>query len=168
LSDTGLVMVEVLERTTHWITNAEEILADEKVADIAPILEPMFRNGSAMRLADFDPLDYAALAPDMCLMDVGGSPTRFFFRLIGTRIIDLYGIDNTGKYLDELKDEIGDFYGPVVEAFDCTVTTQNFVRQSTTFEWVDRKYVKSESIQIPLISDTGDTVRLVTFSQITC
>jgi hypothetical protein len=54
------------------------------------------------RRSDIDPVEIPALLPSIFLVDIGGSPLRFRFRLIGTAICARWGGDETGKYLDEV------------------------------------------------------------------
>lgn len=52
--------------------------------------------------ADLDPLEIPQLLPGIFLIDVvAGSPRRFRFRLVGTRIGELEG-ELTNRFLDEL------------------------------------------------------------------
>jgi hypothetical protein len=57
--------------------------------------------------ADFDPLDFWYAVGYVSLIDVRSSETgrrRYFFRLDGTRQVDLFGVDFTGKFLDQVYD----------------------------------------------------------------
>lgn len=51
--------------------------------------------------ADFDPLDVRYALGYISLIDVHRDPLRFYFRLDGTKQVDLFGIDCTRRYLDE-------------------------------------------------------------------
>lgn len=51
--------------------------------------------------ADFDPLDVRFALGFLSLIEVRRSPLRFFFRLDGTKQVELFGIDCTRRYLDE-------------------------------------------------------------------
>jgi hypothetical protein len=52
--------------------------------------------------ADFDPLDIWFALGDISLIDVQRDPLRFYFRLDGTKQVDLFGVDCTRRYLDEV------------------------------------------------------------------
>jgi hypothetical protein len=52
--------------------------------------------------ADFDPLDVRYALGTISLIDVHRDPLRFYFRLDGTKQVDLFGIDCTRRYLDEV------------------------------------------------------------------
>ena len=51
--------------------------------------------------ASFDPLQVPQILPDVVVVDVGWSPLRFRYRVVGTRIADIAGRDATGRWLDE-------------------------------------------------------------------
>ncbi|MEI6559075.1 MAG: PAS domain-containing protein [Rhodospirillaceae bacterium] len=51
--------------------------------------------------SDIDPVDIPALLPGVMLIDVETEPQRFRFRLVGTRMVEVFGQDPTGKYLDQ-------------------------------------------------------------------
>ena len=51
--------------------------------------------------ADIDPLDLHFALGYISLVEVRENPRRFFFRVDGSMQVELFGIDCTGKYLDE-------------------------------------------------------------------
>jgi len=51
--------------------------------------------------ADFDPLDVRYALGYLSLIDVQRDPLRYYFRLDGSKQVDLFGIDCTRRYLDE-------------------------------------------------------------------
>ena len=51
--------------------------------------------------ADFDPLDVRFALGYLSLIEVHRDPLRFYFRLDGTKQVDLFGVDCTRRYLDE-------------------------------------------------------------------
>lgn len=75
-----------------------------------PILEPALaywlqkRAARAMpRKGDIDPTEIAPrLLPHLQIIDVIGGGQRFHYRLIGTALVDAYGKDYTGLYVDEM------------------------------------------------------------------
>ena len=50
----------------------------------------------------FDPLAVPDLLPNIRLLDVSGTPPRFRVRLMGTRLRDYFGTEQTGQWLDEV------------------------------------------------------------------
>jgi hypothetical protein len=85
---------DLLARIRHPILKRMVSLWDEK------------RRGRVWPLrADFDPLEFWFAVGYVSLIDVGTTETgrrRYFFRLDGTRQVDLFGVDFTGKFLDEV------------------------------------------------------------------
>lgn len=70
---------------------------------------------------DIDPLDFPYALGDVTLVDVARDPLRFRFRLDGTRHVERFGFDMTGKWLDdfpepEMRRLIFDSYREVVES----------------------------------------------------
>jgi hypothetical protein len=59
--------------------------------------------------ADFDPLEFWFAVGYVSLIDVRveSGRRRYFFRLDGTRQVDLFGVDFTGKFLDQVYDAEG-------------------------------------------------------------
>ncbi len=98
----------------------------------------------------------------MCVVDAEYDPKRFFFRMIGSDIVDLYGgIDNSGKYLDDLKDELGEAYEEVEAIYTMVTEAKQIVRYDTSFDWVGRGHIKTVSFNVPLVDDAGVVVRFV-------
>jgi hypothetical protein len=50
---------------------------------------------------DLDPVDLAPVLPHLQLIDVV-LPDRFRYRLVGTALVDAFGRDYTGRFVDEL------------------------------------------------------------------
>ena len=51
--------------------------------------------------ADFDPLDVRYALGFLSIIEVHRAPLRFYFRLDGTKQVELFGIDCTRRFLDE-------------------------------------------------------------------
>lgn len=61
------------------------------------------RGGRAMpRKADIDPAEIKALLPYVLIGEFAGEPARLRYRLVGTEVVSVYGVDFTGRWLDEL------------------------------------------------------------------
>jgi len=70
---------------------------------------------------DLDPVDFPYALGDITLIDVAYDPLRFSFRLDGSRHVERFGFDLTGRSLDEfpypeMRQAIFDSYREVVEA----------------------------------------------------
>ena len=110
---------------------------------------------------DFDPLEFWFAVGYVSLIDVipTTSPRarRYFFRLDGTRQVELFGIDFTRKFLDEVADAEGirvaeQSYGAAVEQGEA----QYHVRE---VEFRDR-LIQYEIVILPL-SRTGERVDML-------
>jgi hypothetical protein len=69
---------------------------------------------------DIDPLDFTYALGDITLIDVAYDPLRFTFRLDGSRHVERFGFDMTGRSLDafpypEMRQAIHDSYRAVIE-----------------------------------------------------
>lgn len=68
------------------------------------------RDGQLPLRADIDPIDIPKLLPNVLLIDVIGQPAHdFVYRLLGTTIVDIDGVDFKGSLLSEMV--------PTAEAF---------------------------------------------------
>jgi hypothetical protein len=109
--------------------------------------------------ADFDPLEFWFAVGCVSLIDVkqeAGS-RRYFFRLDGTRQVDLFGVDFTGKYLDQVAGEEGTriaelSYGAAVEQGE-----PQYYRRETEFH---ERPIHYEIVILPL-SRTGERIDML-------
>ena len=67
-----------------------------------------------------DPLDIPQLLSGLILMDVDPEARRLKCRLVGTRVVEVYGSDYTGRFLDEIdfgdqRENVLTDYGQVVQ-----------------------------------------------------
>ena len=107
--------------------------------------------------ADIDPLDIPRLLSNVFLMDVvPGSPRRFRFRLVGTRIAELEG-EMTDRFLDEFVP--GATGTAMARHYDDTVDGRISVRHET-LHWRKREYINYDVLLLPLSSD-GRTVDML-------
>src|SRR4051812_30653355 len=111
--------------------------------------------------ADLDPLEFWFAVGYISLIDVipadGATARRYFFRLDGTRQVDLFGVDFTGKFLDQVADRDGtrvaeQSYGAAVDQAE----PQYHVRQ---VEFYDRP-IQYEVVILPL-TRTGERVDML-------
>ncbi|MBI1775090.1 MAG: PAS domain-containing protein [Proteobacteria bacterium] len=59
------------------------------------------RGGALPGRADLDPLDFPYVLGDIQLLDVLGEPPSFRYRLFGTNLLPKYGVDLTGRTVEE-------------------------------------------------------------------
>jgi len=105
--------------------------------------------------ADFDPIDIPRLLPNLLLMDVEPGTGRLKVRVAGTTVVEMYGSDYTGRYLDEI--EFGDRRAAVLHDYTtCVETRQPYVSEHSF--WTDRQVTyRVERVILPL-SDDGERV----------
>jgi len=107
----------------------------------------------------FDPVDIPRLLPNICLIDVPGSQDDFTFRLMGTKLVEFYGADYTGK----------PFVSPYMKAAEsqayndlCATWADRLPRwrrgQASFVQ--NREFVIIERLYLPFASD-GTTVNMV-------
>ena len=131
-----------------------------------PILKRMVAFWDAKRAGrdwplrtDFDPLEFWFAVGYVSLIDVRleAGRRRYFFRLDGTRQVDLFGVDFTGKFLDQVYDAASlplaeASYGGAVEQGE----PQYYVRQVEFHE----RPIQYEIVILPL-SRTGAAVDML-------
>jgi hypothetical protein len=112
---------------------------------------------------NIDPLELGpGILPHLMLVDVEPGP-RFRYRLFGTVVSDAFGMDATGRYIDEVmvgkyKDFILGIYGDVVAMKKPVYSTSIYGPQP------DRK-MSTQRLMLPLSSD-GSTVDMVLACQV--
>ena len=113
--------------------------------------------------ADINPVEMQAFLPHTMLIDVitdDKNDIRFRTRLIGTHVVNGFGGEFTGKYLDEII-ELDDQRGSLIEA--CLYTVQkkkpaylagDLVRQSPA------EFISYQRLGVPLSTD-GENVNMI-------
>jgi hypothetical protein len=106
---------------------------------------------------DLDPVDFSYALGDITLIDVAYDPLRFSFRLDGSRHVERFGFDLTGRSLDEfpypeMRQAIFDSYREVVEA----AIPHRYFRDLES----DGRWFRYETIILPL-ADDGQRVNML-------
>jgi hypothetical protein len=86
------------------VARAHEILAIAQAAPLRAVLQYWLAIHPRDRLpsrSGFDPSEVPAALGGMVLTAVERDPFRFRIRLMGTAVVQAFGKDHTGKYLDE-------------------------------------------------------------------
>ncbi len=105
--------------------------------------------------ADIDPLDIRRLLPNLLLIDVEPGSGRLKVRVAGTTVVQMYGSDYTGRYLDEI--DFGDRRAAVLYDYTTCLETRLPYAAEHSF-WTNRDVTyRVERIILPL-SDDGKTV----------
>ncbi|UUX49507.1 PAS domain-containing protein [Nisaea acidiphila] len=131
----------------------------------SPLLREAFRLWQEKRRdrpmasrADFDPLEMPGLLPLIILLDVEGSRNRMKVRLAGTKIVEMFGSDYTGSYLDEI--DFGDVREKVLREYGLAVTEKRPVFSDHSFRKPDDYRHKIERAILPLSND-GESVNML-------
>jgi hypothetical protein len=100
--------------------------------------------------ADFDPVEMKYALGDLTLYDVEDNPRRYWCRLDGTRQVELFGVDCTGRYLDESLP--ADYYAVVAQSLAQTVDEGRPLYLQREIPYAGR-YIRYETIVLPQSSD---------------
>lgn len=95
---------------------------------------------------NFDLMDIHRLAPDMIVCDVDTETCRNRLRFVGTRVVELFGEESTGQYLDEVN--IGPYRSQQLAAFNMAVA-------SGWPQWTKVSVSRRADEQVPALSRAG-------------
>ncbi len=106
----------------------------------------------APQWSDYDWDDLAPWWGSLLIIDYSYDPFDYRYRLFGTKLVELMGIDVTGQMASEMRDEKFNvtmdipFYKFVAENI-------YLARASGSFDWQNRDHVQASFIEVPLSSD---------------
>ena len=100
---------------------------------------------------DIQPTEMRDFLPNVFLVDVEERPMRFRFRLVGTEIVELFGIDVTGRYVDEL--DFSDRAPAVHAYYAAVVTTREPNCHAVQFTRGNGRHLSYERVILPLSSN---------------
>jgi len=112
----------------------------------------------APRREDILPEELGSLLPWVILIDVVGIPPKFRVRLAGTGVVREYGMEMTGRFLDDL--DMGAARERSLEDHRRAVRECCPVVGRFDFKTRDGRWVTYERITLPLSAD-GDTVNML-------
>jgi hypothetical protein len=107
--------------------------------------------------ADLDPLDFAYALGDITLVDVRHDPLRFSFRLDGSRHVERFGFDMTGRSLDEFP--FPEMRLAIFESYRDVVEHREPRRHHRDLESSGR-WFRYEALLLPLSGD-GQTIDMI-------
>ena len=107
--------------------------------------------------ADLDPVEFSYALGDVTLVDVHHDPLNFSFRLDGSRHVERFGFDLTGRSLDEfpypeMRQAIFDSYKDVIDHREPRRYFRDLESQGRWFRY--------ETLLLPL-SDDGRTINMI-------
>lgn len=112
----------------------------------------------APRREDILPEELGKLLPWVVLIEVVGTPPRFRVRLAGTGVVQEYGAEMTGKFLDDL--DLGAARDRSLEDHRRAVREVRPVVGTFDFKTQDGRWMSYERITLPLSAD-GETVNML-------
>lgn len=142
----------------------EQLLADPTPDEIflSPVSRRFYaywqslaaRRGGIPLREDLDPAAIPALLPHIFIVEKIRDSGRFFFRLSGTGIREIMGIENTNRFLDELLH--GEDLESVSGMFEQVLEQGACIRSIEGLTYSDRSYVRVEILRLPLCKTAGD------------
>ena len=107
----------------------------------------LYRGGIPWR-DDFDPAAVPALLPYLFIVEQESATGRYLFRLSGTGIREIMGMENTGRYLDELLS--GTDLDSVSEMFHQVMSEGVCIRSVEGLTYSDHCHQRVEILRLPL------------------
>jgi hypothetical protein len=109
--------------------------------------------------ADLNPTEIPDLLPIMNLIDVTWEPLAFRHRLVGTELVEWMQRDVTGKTVNE--ELYGRAAAEIFEGLRRVAVEIKPYRRRSRLDWQERDWQAVESLELPLIDDSGRTVMLL-------
>jgi hypothetical protein len=114
--------------------------------------------------SDIDPVDIGAgLLPNVGLIDVIDGGARFRNRLVGTAIVERWGFETTGRFLDEIMRE-GDYRDFIHELYRDVCRHRAAVYSASLFRWDVGTHMVTRRLYLPL-THGGDDVAIILVGQ---
>jgi hypothetical protein len=111
--------------------------------------------------ADIDPVEMRQWLPRLMLVDVGPNGQSFTFRLVGTQIVDLLGVNPTGRLLETAwPEEIADH---IVDGCREVVETRQPVFSQQISGWLEDQKPTAWAMRLPLSSDGKDVDMILAY-----
>lgn len=111
---------------------------------------------------DIEPLDIPAVLPHLMLIDVEPGP-RYRYRLFGTEVTEAFGMNPTGKYVDEVM--VGDYEKFLLGLYDDLCREKQPIYSTSIYGTKRDAKMWTQRLMLPLSSD-GSTVDKVLACQV--
>lgn len=98
--------------------------------------------------ADIDPVDFSYVLGYVTLVDVEHDPRRYHFRLDGSILVEMSGMNYTGRYLDELG--MPEYIAFIQETYDRVVDSGHPYRYRKAGLFDQAQAFSEETIILPL------------------
>ena len=107
---------------------------------------------------DIDPTEMRQWLPRITLVDVSPDGAHFTYRLVGTQIVDLLGMNPTGQPVASAWP--AEEAAPLLEGYRAVVETRAPVFCEQTCQWLEDQKPSAWAMRLPLSSD-GERVDLI-------
>jgi hypothetical protein len=149
-------------------------MADSDVPELLaadPLLGPLYRYWDRCRgerrmpdRRDIDPLALGAkLLPHIGLMDIVDGGARVRCRLLGTALVERWGNDPTGKFMDEVAS--GSYLDFVHSLYRDVVRARAPVFSESVFRWDAQGFLRTRRLYLPL-THGGKDVAMALIGQV--
>lgn len=101
------------------------------------------------------PEEITRLLPHIVLIDVVGEPPRFRMRLVGTRVVEAFGQEVTGKFVDEI--DLSTIGAAVLARGRAAVAERRPDLHVWEYTKGDGRHIKYERLILPLSAD-GESI----------
>jgi hypothetical protein len=101
--------------------------------------------------SDIDPLEMRPWLPRLMLVDVDSDGPRFTYRLVGTKIVELLGVNPTGCAVESAWPE--EAAASVLRSYEEVVQTRAPVFCQQTRQWLADQEPSAWAMRLPLSSD---------------
>lgn len=135
---------------SHFRLDPDLKFVRPELRDLAALWERQRGSRSIPDRADFSPFELQPYLPRVLIYEVmqEDSRRRFRIRLYGTLISKYSGRDSTGKYVDEIMSPQA--YEDFNRGLSWATDNRKPLRAAGSYHFVDRSFVKFESITLPL------------------
>lgn len=111
---------------------------------------------------DIEPAELKGVLPHLMMVDVEPGP-RFRYRLFGTAVVEAFGSDPTGKYIDEVM--VGSYKTFLLGLYNDLITSKKPVYSTSIYGGKRDRMLWTQRLMLPLSSD-GSAVDKVLAIQI--
>jgi hypothetical protein len=111
--------------------------------------------GAVPHRRDIDPADLKSLLPWLMIVEIEADPFRVLYRLVGTKVVQMNGVELTGRYLDELEDDGANFTQQGIAAYRQAWTQQQPVYGSYRWPTQSGAEYQVEFAIFPVLENKG-------------
>ena len=148
--------MEVARTPDQWVLPAP---ADHRLASLVSYWDEKRAGRPMPNRSDIDPVDIPGLLPFLVLVELREPPRRFYYRLTGTWVDELYGSCLTGLYLEDLVETPGKAYW--LEQYRRTAALNAPTTGATGLDGLQQDYNHCEWVMLPLAAPQLPSGRMI-------